>query len=914
MKNLKKVTALALVFALVFALSVFPTASAASYKDQADIDPKYQDAVDLMYEVEIMTGSGENFVPKNNLKRSELTKMLYVVRNRGITDPSPYLNVSGIPFKDYNNSHWAAGFINWAYVNKIVQGKAADKFAPDADVKVAEALKMALGVAGWRSDIEGYTGANWQLNVLRDAMEADLMENLLGLEMNVPISREQAAQLLQNMLFADVTSYTTGVNNVRGESTGETVGQKYLGLNTLVGVIVANEYSYLAPAASIESDEGEITLNNMSTSLTTADGAGETVDIPVVAPLDYVGREVKVFVKAEVYGKNQIRLDKITKVYGKPVLTNKDLVFEVKAADLKYTGTANQIKYVTDDKETYTATNRLYANYKRIDSGAGVADADWGTNAGTYRSDLPVTIVYEKGTRAIKFVLVKDYTFSEITVSSGGKVTAKPFTSGSTVFSNVAKDDIIEGVDLAVDKGVAMVAKIGDIFQLVGVEKVVGTVTNSAVRGNDYETEARMGGNWYKLSDIKGSAADFSFAISSGALNKEKNYYFFGGKMLGATEDEDDEPTIYAVLVNDGTYSAASERFLDAKALTSDGKEQVGSLKVFDEDGENITYMGGALIGGLYSYEYNSGNHELTYVPSAPADVAAAWTLVNETKGGASVELYDSSNDHIADATVGSKSIFFVYHDTTDEWKVYTGRNIPVMTGTTTADVYGLLVDEKSQSSLADPDTITAAVLVTTAAVATATGNESAFMLAEQGYYGQEGTAKDPFHYFVDPRGLTNDNRASQTYKAAKLPNGAKPANNNCDAPVGSVVLITNADKNKEISTYIINKPNAAQGANGVYRGYISGVDDDVIFVSRATTTGALDEPAYFGARALKIDSKTEYYVVDDDSNVTVGDADAENYETDVYDTETGFYNVTVIVEDGVVTQVYFVDGDAWEF
>jgi len=910
MRNYKKLAALALVFVMVLAL--MPTfagataTSASTYKDKADIDAKYMDAVELMFEVEIMQGSTSgNFFPKAGLKRSEITKMLYVVANRGNTNANPYIGVTGVPFTDYNNSHWAVGYINWAFIQKIVDGTSPTKFSPDNDVKGYEALKMMLGVAGWKSEIESYTGTNWQMHVLRDAMEANLLDNLMDIDLSKPITREQAAQMLQNLLFSDMVVYSTGLTVTRYTQGGQ-VGQFYLGLQTLVGVVVANEWVNVGNNGN--AGGGEIKLNELNTKLTTAGSSATTVSLGVTAPLDFVGREVKVFVKASTVG-DLIDLSKISKVYGKPVLTNKDNVAFVTKGDLALDPLTNIISRTNPSKASadITANYNFYVGYNRENTAAAFTGL---------RADSPVTLVYGSGD-SIKYILAKDYTFGKITVAANGRFGAREFASGTAMtasFNNIEKKDIISGDDLAVKDGLALVGKYGGKWELVAVEAIKGAVTSVFSSG----TEALLNGTRYKLSSIKGAEGNFDFAVAASARNKEKTYYIFSGKMLGADSGEAAAPKTYAILTWPAPYSGASNRLVgESTILTGDqGSLNVNFVTVFDTDGStNISGTAG-LAGKLYEYSLNSDKTAVSLTKVAEA--AAGTTLSNASKGAARVTI------GTATPYLSTTAKTFIYHTVASEWRVYSGRTNPAMqyvAGPPDDDHTAAVIAKIEDTSIGGEATITVAALTSAVAIDTSTGTDIKFLIADDLGNGVDDKGA-LWHYFGDPR-VADWGADGYSYRANKSPTGS--AVTDVRAPVGSVITITGVS-GKDLANYAINttktsagviNPNPAANTAGIYRGYIRLVSGNFMILSRSTTDAAYDGTLN---RDLIVNNDTKVYIVGDDGKAVEDTVkNFYDYETPEILAKADKYNVVVIADadsgNAIVKQLYFIEDDGfWGF
>lgn len=145
MKNLKKLVSVVLSLAMVISMMTF-TASAKTYGD-VDSTGKYAEAVDILSSLGILQGDENgNFNGDAEIKRSEFAAV--VCRALGQENAASG-SAAEQRFTDVASNHWAAGYINWAAGQKIVNGKGDGIFDPDAPVKYEEAVKMLVVALGY---------------------------------------------------------------------------------------------------------------------------------------------------------------------------------------------------------------------------------------------------------------------------------------------------------------------------------------------------------------------------------------------------------------------------------------------------------------------------------------------------------------------------------------------------------------------------------------------------------------------------------------------------------------------------------------------------------------------------------------------------------------------------------------------
>ena len=198
---------LALVLALVMSMSLV-TISNAAFKDADKISNK--EAVDVMAAVGVLAGydNGE-FGATDTLTRAQACKIIAYLDLGGKTADA--IKGTGTVFSDVKATSWYAGYVEYCAGAGYVAGIGGGKFDPEAKVTGVQFAKMLLCALGYKSDVEGYTGADYTIAIARDANKNDLF-NGLSIVTSANLTREQAAQMALNALKADVVEYKGGTN------------------------------------------------------------------------------------------------------------------------------------------------------------------------------------------------------------------------------------------------------------------------------------------------------------------------------------------------------------------------------------------------------------------------------------------------------------------------------------------------------------------------------------------------------------------------------------------------------------------------------------------------------------------------------------------------------------------------------
>jgi len=219
MKNFRKVLALVLVVATLFSFAAMASAKTlADYKDADKITTEnYEVAVEVLTALEILDGyEDDTFKPTNTITRAEMAKMIAVLANAGDANVDK-LYAAACNFADVDKvNDWFASYVSYCAYTGIVSGRSADTFDPYGKVTGIETAKMLLVTIGFDADVQGYKGANWKINVLRDAENFGLLEGFAaGYEIDEAITREEAAQMMLNALKSQVVVGVLSENIVK---------------------------------------------------------------------------------------------------------------------------------------------------------------------------------------------------------------------------------------------------------------------------------------------------------------------------------------------------------------------------------------------------------------------------------------------------------------------------------------------------------------------------------------------------------------------------------------------------------------------------------------------------------------------------------------------------------------------------
>ena len=197
---------LSLVLALVMTMSLVTiSAGAKDFTDDSTIN--YAEAVDVMSAIGVVGGYADgSFNPQGGLTRGAAAKIICNM----ILGPTTAgaLKADAAPYKDVAVDNTFAGYIAFCAKEGIISGYADGTFRPAAPLTGYAFMKMLLGALGYDAAIEGYTGANWSINVAKRALniglDKGLKEEFSG---SKALNREEACLYAFNTLNAKMVEY-----------------------------------------------------------------------------------------------------------------------------------------------------------------------------------------------------------------------------------------------------------------------------------------------------------------------------------------------------------------------------------------------------------------------------------------------------------------------------------------------------------------------------------------------------------------------------------------------------------------------------------------------------------------------------------------------------------------------------------
>ena len=676
MRNLKRVLSLALASVMLIGMMVVG-ASAVNYDDFSDKDKIVnKEAVSTLVELGVIAGKDDGtYDPTGIVTRAEMAKMICTVLNGG-KDPS----LGDVTKYSYTDTvgHWAAPYIEYCAIRSIVAGKGDGTFGPNETVTGSQAAKMLLVAAGYQSAIEGFTGANWEVNTNVRANAVGLYD---GLDINPSqgLTRDSAAQMVYNILDVEQVTYKytlvangdgtfTSVTEIDKTADNKTVLEDKFGAVKVEGVVVANEVADLNSSkkndnkvlvgSALDAGKTKIVITNGGKDEDQNEYTG-TQTFKVSTGLDQLGRTVRLYVKTGSSAAN-------AKVFGSVIVTDDNKVVTDASDD--------SINSVADDNSldivsgTKVATN--YADLTDLSSDAAKAKGTHGVQK---------ILIDNNDDGDVDYVLLTTYVFGKVTgksTSSDGSLTVN--YSGAATLSVDDKDDVV-GFDDVAKNDYVLAAFIGGKLHVQKAESVTGTLdaytnTSLTVDGTKYTVSAV--GCYKSTSDDITPAKGYA---SKSELDKDATFYLDVNGYIVAVGEPEASAYDYAYVW--GAEAASNIGTDRVKVTLSDGTKATYDL----DDDSDIDILPGdsaynpekktvgedAARGLIFAYKVTNNEIKLT----KPAGGMAEGEQVTFEKGKTTV---DGLKTKANQTKFANKNTVFFYVTLKDDEKiddvdVYTG-------------------------------------------------------------------------------------------------------------------------------------------------------------------------------------------------------------------------------------------------
>ena len=873
MRNLKRALSLALASVMLIGMMVVG-ASAANYDDFSDKDKIVnKEAVSTLVELGVIAGKDDGtYDPTGIVTRGEMAKMICVVLNGG-KDPS-LGNVTKYSYTD-TVGHWAAPYIEYCAIRGIVAGKGDGTFGPNETVTGSQAAKMLLVAAGYQSAIEGFTGANWEVNTNVRANAVGLYD---GLDINPSqgLTRDSAAQMVYNILDVEQVTYKytmvangdgtfTSVTEIDKTADNKTVLEDKFGAVKVEGVVVANEVADLNSSkkndnkvlvgSALDAGKTKIVITNGGKDEDQNEYTG-TQTFKVSTGLDQLGRTVRLYVKTGSSAAN-------AKVFGSVIVTDDNKVVTDASDD--------SINSVADDNSldivsgTKVATN--YADLTDLSSDAAKADGTHGVQK---------ILIDNNDDGDVDYVLLTTYVFGKVTgksTSSDGSLTVN--YSGAATLSVDDKDDVV-GFDDVAKNDYVLAAFIGGKLHVQKAESVTGTLdaytsTSLTVDGTKYTVSAV--GCYKSTSDDITPAKGYA---SKSELDKDATFYLDVNGYIVAVGAPEASAYDYAyVWGSEAGSSIGTDR---VKVTLSDGTKATYDL---DDDSDIDIEDDGDFEGQIFAYKVSGNEIKLT----KPAGKTAEGEKVVFEKGKTTVDGLTTADGQTKFA---NKNTVFFYVTTKTTGNVTKIDSVDVYTGYSAAPDVDK-EDNASAFAAYNKGGKMVAVAITSSAFNSTDLSDHVFI------YKKDRTFTD----YTEVRGfLAGMDQANTELKVSDNSNVDA-----ADAVDGQIYLYTKDSdgylKLKEAGDNLITvngKPTNVSSSSVVVKGKEYAVTSKTVLIDNTDNPGT--PSATLGA-APEDDDVITYMLVDDDEilMMVIDNTAEETPETPD--------NVTVTVKDDKITLTY---------
>ena len=616
---------LALVLALVMTMGLATVGANAAYSDFPDTDAvELEAAMKVMNAVGVFAGKDGKLAPKDNLTRAEAAKLIaYLDLGEKIAETLPETEV----FPDVPATHWASKYVAYCAEAGIIQGSDG-KFLPNDPLSGYAFGAYLLAVLGYDRNIEGMTGADWQIATAK-LMSSNGITSKVEKAGAATLNREEAAQYCLNALKATMVEYENKGTNVT-MSDGSSV---VIGASKATPVVSVGTAWSDAISAAHATDYSGTTNNAVQLGEKLYNGSLKRDTATVVdghhgESWEYKNEDVTDFVET----------DTVLLTYTKAFADAAAFRNAVTRTNSKYIGVQLDIGDGTTMNTTEYDIDVYYngaaqGTPAKGSAGAKIETYDLGATIRGYlaKNGIVTEFIDTNNDGRADVVNIIEKTAAIVTAAPSLKTDATTGKTSVTIPAGISAVDsskVTGYEDLAKDDVVLYVryTDSGD-YSIEKAEKISGTVTGNSANG------ALIGGTAYKATGLSGAAKNYT----ASSITDTATYDFWldnSGAIVRAVKTSEGESNYVAVaelaVVNPaaGTTGAIGENlkpYIQAKLVFMDGTSEVAKIATLD--GFKLALVNTADDSLMKSVEANLANTDyFKYYNTAGDAVAEAKT------------------------------------------------------------------------------------------------------------------------------------------------------------------------------------------------------------------------------------------------------------------------------------------------
>lgn len=620
MKNLKKLIAVVLTFALVFSAMAVGFAATTPFTDVKD-DAPYASAVARLYALNITNGNTDGtYGVDQPVTRAMMT--VFVNRLSGYRNLAEMAKNDTPAFKDVSKNYWAVGDINLAAKLGLTHGVGNGMFDPEGKVTYAQALGFMLNALG-------YKNLSWPYGVVAQAQKLGLTTGI-NLGFNDVINRGDLAIIMNRALDCTVVSYDANGNIVVDSNTGLPKGQTllasgltYLGYTQITGVVT-------------------------NVTATQATVGSTTVNVGSVDFKSLIGQNVTVYVK------NGTAL--IAVPTGNTIITTTQITNNTVAGTVYYVASDNTVKTIPVADNNVVIYNGQTLTTKLSDS----------TTLG-YVKGSSATLIDNNNDGKVEYIIATKYTTPEKIrfIDATNKVVYANGTynlgAANVTYTITKNGKAATFADLAVGDVIQVAASPdGTIYQILASSN---TVTGKVVEVKPLTKTIKLdnGVEYGFATGAQVSTSSFT-AGNTYTLYLDSNGKIYDAKVVTATYAAN-----YAYVLKKGsTTDAFNNTTYKFQIVKPDGTTAVYDLV------NNVTAFNGTVQSDVYNGIYLKVNEQtpITYDVNANGQFTNVSPVTLPVSGNASV---DQTNKTL---TIGTTTYYVT--DSTVIYQVYNGTVKPI--------------------------------------------------------------------------------------------------------------------------------------------------------------------------------------------------------------------------------------------